>query len=752
MPKPEPTILCPTGADLDRLDPDAVRATQRLTSRGYEAFLVGGCVRDLLLGRAAKDYDIATSARPQQVKRTFPRNCRIIGRRFKLAHLHFDRNTKILEVSTFRRTPEDDGGDDLLITRDNEFGTAEEDALRRDFTINALFLDPTEDKILDWCDGLADLEDRVIRTIGDPRVRFREDPVRILRAAKFAGRLGFSIEPETFAAMAETAGDLVRAAPPRVLEEILRLLRGGHALPSFQLLRDVGALKSLVPVLAEFLATADRDQRDAFWGLLEALDERVLGGDVPSNAVLLGVLLVGPVLAMAEAEPDRSPSSIAEELLGPLGQELKLPRRDAGCLKRICGVQHRFVQGEGKKRFRVGGFVRGPYYDEAIELFELRVAAGQVEGDALDRWHELVDRRIGAADRGGAAGAREHDDDDREDAADGDEIAPAERARDARTEASDTTEGPRRKKRRRRRRRSSGSYDDAADVVFGEPARAAADDDDNDDDDVGAEDDAGDSDDDGDRGYREDRARGRSFADLDDPADDERDREDDGDGEAERDDDRDEEVIGFGRPRRPARSRGHDDEADADDRDDDQLRPFDSEPFDETLEGEDAGERDEPREGPRRRRRRRRRHRGQDDADSEQGRDEGAESPEATRFDDDRGFEDDAEDADDDRDRADDVDRDEADEAEREAEVGERDEGDEGDSEQRSRRRRRRRGRRRSGGREPGDGNTEARQQPQQPRRQQQPQQQPKKDRNDGGGRRNKRRDRRRSGGSRDVD
>ncbi|MBX3462492.1 MAG: polynucleotide adenylyltransferase PcnB [Planctomycetes bacterium] len=368
-----------------------MRATQRLIARGFEAYLVGGCVRDLLLGRPAKDYDIATGARPQQVKRTFPRNCRIIGRRFKLAHLHFHGNTKILEVSTFRRTPQTEGNDDdLLITRDNEFGTAEEDALRRDFTVNALFLDPTSDRILDWTNGLDDLHARVIRTIGDPRVRFREDPVRILRAAKFAGRLGFTIEPETFAAMAETAGDLVRSAPPRLLEEVLRLLRGGHALESFQLLRDVGALRSILPVLADFLQTARHDQRVAFWRLLETLDHRVQGGHVPQNAVLLGVLLVCPVLARAEAAPDRSPSSVAEELLGPLSYALRLPRRDAGCLKRICGVQHRFAQ--PGKRFRVAGFVQGPYFDEALELFELRLQALGGDPAMVDEWYRLSER------------------------------------------------------------------------------------------------------------------------------------------------------------------------------------------------------------------------------------------------------------------------------------------------------------------------------------------------------------------------
>jgi len=389
--KIEPTILSPTGADLSKLDADAVRATQRLITRGFEAYLVGGCVRDLLLGRTPKDYDIATEARPPQVKRTFPRNCRIIGRRFKLAHLHFHNNTKILECSTFRRTPQLENSDeDLLITRDNEFGTAEEDALRRDFTVNALFLDPTRNCILDYTDGLTDLHNRVIRTIGDPRVRFREDPVRILRAAKFAGRLGFSIEPQTFAAMAEAAGEIVRAAPPRLLEEILRLLRGGHALDSFQLLRDVGALRWLVPVLADFLQAARHDQRVEFWRLLEALDQRVLAGRVPPAPVLLGALLVCPVSAMTELNPGRSASSIAEELLGPLSSTLRLPRRDAGCLKRICGVQHRFTQTDENKRFRTAGFVQGPYFDEAFELFELRMFALGQDADAVERWREIA--------------------------------------------------------------------------------------------------------------------------------------------------------------------------------------------------------------------------------------------------------------------------------------------------------------------------------------------------------------------------
>ncbi|MFM1871886.1 MAG: Poly(A) polymerase, partial [Planctomycetota bacterium] len=448
----EPTVLSPSGLDLEKLDGDAMRATLRLIQYGFEAYLVGGCVRDLLLGRLPKDYDIATEARPQQVKRTFPRNCRIIGRRFKLAHLHFHGNTKILELSTFRRSPQNEGDEaDLLITRDNEFGTAEEDAMRRDFTVNALFLDPKRNRILDYCNGLEDVRNRVIRTIGEPRVRFREDPVRILRAVKFAGRLGFSIEPETFAAMAETASDLSRAAPPRLLEEILRLLRGGHALDSFQLLRDVGALRTLTPVLAEFLATADHDQRVRFWRLLEALDYQVQQGRTPTNAVLLACLFVEPVLAYAAAHPGRSAASVSELLLGSLGNDLRLPRRDAGALKRICAVQRRFstIDGEG---FQVAGFVGGPFFDEALALFELRAHAAGEDETLLERWHELAR----------SPRPRHHHEF---------EAAAKDDPELAELLGNDEEPGPRRRRRRRRR----GGRRDESDRDFGRPDADAGD-------------------------------------------------------------------------------------------------------------------------------------------------------------------------------------------------------------------------------------------------------------------------------------
>ena len=191
---------------------------------------------------------------PRQVKRLF-RNGRIIGRRFKLVHIVY--GSHIIETATFRGDPEEQDSDDLLITDDNTFGTAASDARRRDFTINGLFYDPFEREILDYVGGLEDLEDGVLRTIGKPRVRMAEDPVRILRAIKFATRLGFRIEDGTWEAMCLHAPELVRSAPPRVLEEILRILRSGTALGAFRMMRACGALQALLPLVDAFLGARD---------------------------------------------------------------------------------------------------------------------------------------------------------------------------------------------------------------------------------------------------------------------------------------------------------------------------------------------------------------------------------------------------------------------------------------------------------------------------------------------------------------
>jgi len=236
--------------DRSAIDPDADRVVRKLTRAGFKAYLVGGCVRDLLVQRTPKDFDVATSATPNEIKSTF-RNSRIIGRRFRLAHVFF--GSKIIETSTFRANPRDEDDHDLLIRRDNVFGTETEDARRRDFTIHGLFYDVEREEVIDHVGGLADLEAKLIRTIGDPDIRFQEDPVRMLRAVKFAARLDFGFEPATWRALLRWRGEISKCAPPRLLEEIHRLMRGGAARRSFELMVETGVLAVLSPYMAGLL-------------------------------------------------------------------------------------------------------------------------------------------------------------------------------------------------------------------------------------------------------------------------------------------------------------------------------------------------------------------------------------------------------------------------------------------------------------------------------------------------------------------
>ncbi|MCA9706756.1 MAG: polynucleotide adenylyltransferase PcnB [Myxococcales bacterium] len=226
------------------IDPDALKVVRRLLQAGHEAYLVGGCVRDLYLGRSPKDFDVATSATPETIRKLF-RNSRVIGRRFKLAHVFF--GPKIIETSTFRAPPQQDDEDDPLITHDNEWGSVEDDARRRDFTINGLFYDVETRKIVDFVDGMDDLDRRVVRTIGEPELRFREDPVRMIRAIKFAARLDFRIDDQTWQALLDVAPDIVRSSRARLLEEIYKLLRSGASRRCFELLLEAGMLHRIMP-------------------------------------------------------------------------------------------------------------------------------------------------------------------------------------------------------------------------------------------------------------------------------------------------------------------------------------------------------------------------------------------------------------------------------------------------------------------------------------------------------------------------
>ncbi len=292
-----------------QLSPNALRTLYRLRSNGFIAYLVGGCVRDLLLARTPKDFDIATNATPTQVKRLF-RNCRLIGRRFRLAHLHFQ--DEILEVSTFRRAavpsdsviieetgqhqrpPRHVKDDDGMVLRDNVFGTPEEDALCRDFTINALAYNIADFSIIDYSTGLSDLRERLIRLIGDPYIRFAEDPVRMLRAVRFAASHDFVVEPAAWESLCGLASTITRVPPARLYEEIQKLFLLGSSRPALTLLEKSGLLTAIFPGLSQWIST-DSHRMTLLETNLDLLDKLHRSGKPPSLALFLSALF-GPSL------------------------------------------------------------------------------------------------------------------------------------------------------------------------------------------------------------------------------------------------------------------------------------------------------------------------------------------------------------------------------------------------------------------------------------------------------------------------
>jgi poly(A) polymerase len=290
------------------------------------------------------------------------RNSRIIGRRFRLVHVIFSRG-KVIETATFRRSPTDDekSGDDLLIRFDNAFGSTHEDALRRDFTINALFYDLEHHEVLDWCGGMDDIERRTVRTIGDPVVRFQEDPVRILRAIKFSARLDLGLTPELYHAIVQCRGSLAMAARPRLFEELLRLLRGGASHRSIWLAWETGVLDVLLPELAAYLADQEGDK---VWRLLRQADRVTRQqGEPLDDVVLFTTLLLDPMLEACAHERDRVLA--ATDLLEPIVERLNVPRRISDSARRILAILPRL---EGT---RAGRFRRTALYPLALQVYEL---------------------------------------------------------------------------------------------------------------------------------------------------------------------------------------------------------------------------------------------------------------------------------------------------------------------------------------------------------------------------------------------
>lgn len=439
----EPRIVPQSEHGISRrqISPNALRTLYRLQENGFVAYLVGGCVRDLLLGRTPKDFDIATDAQPGQIKKLF-RNCRLVGRRFRLAHLHFQ--DEILEVSTFRasapppdetveageapddqRPPRHLKNEDGMVLRDNVFGTPEEDALRRDFTINALAYNIADDAVIDYCNGLSDLEQRLLRPIGDPDVRFTEDPVRMVRAVRFAASHQLTIEPAAWESLRILAPTIVRASTARLYEEVQKLFLLGAARPVFDLLEKSGLLAALLPGLVRRLAEND-PLRATLQRNLEGLD-RLLQGGLPASAPLFLAALLGPAIEEEALARHRDGVPIRQALdttgaafLEELCKTVCIPARMGARLRSILAFQSSLLRNPPR---RAATLVTRPDFADAMTYLCLTARTREEQKPALQWWQAFI----------------------------------ADPAAMGRPEAPAPEEAPAKRKRRRRRRRRPAS-------------------------------------------------------------------------------------------------------------------------------------------------------------------------------------------------------------------------------------------------------------------------------------------------------
>ncbi|MEJ2687595.1 MAG: polynucleotide adenylyltransferase PcnB [Gammaproteobacteria bacterium] len=401
----EPAIIARPEHTISRagISPNAVKVLYRLHNAGYQAYLVGGGVRDLLLGREPKDFDVGTDAHPEQVQQLF-RNCRLIGRRFRLAHVVFGR--EVIEVATFRALyehDEDDEEDDDegqarrvengRILRDNVYGTLEEDAWRRDFTVNALYYNIADFSVVDYVGGMADLKDGVLRVIGDAERRYREDPVRMLRAVRFAAKLGFRIHEDSERALWEL-GHLLREMPPaRLYEEILKLFMSGAALPSYELLRHYDLFDHLFPFTEEALAQeAQGFPQTLLTKALANTDARVNADRPVTPAFLFAALLWAPMSrwltrfreqGMTEAQAIQS---AGRQIVSDQCRHVSLPKRFSLPMREIWALQPRFEQRTGKRPQRL---LANPRFRAAYDFLLLRGESGEVPEELCQWWTEF---------------------------------------------------------------------------------------------------------------------------------------------------------------------------------------------------------------------------------------------------------------------------------------------------------------------------------------------------------------------------
>jgi poly(A) polymerase len=373
------------GLGADALSPAALKTCTVLREAGFSAYVVGGAVRDLLLGITPKDFDVATDARPEEVKPLF-RRALIIGRRFRLVHVMMGPET--IEVSTFRAAdPETAEKDEHgRVLRDNVFGTQAEDARRRDFSVNALYFDPASEEVVDFHGGLTDLKKRVLRVIGEPETRYREDPVRMLRAVRLAAKLGFTLDPATREPIRSMAPLMERVPPARLFDEMLKLLLSGHASTCLRQLREVGLHKGLLPLLDVIL---EQPLGERFVTLaLAQTDERVTSERPVSPAFLFAALLWHEVLAASKARqargerPAQALEHAMDEVLETQAAKLAITRKLTATMREVWVMQPRFEQRSGQRAYRV---LESPRFRMAYDFLALRAASGEVPAE-LEAW------------------------------------------------------------------------------------------------------------------------------------------------------------------------------------------------------------------------------------------------------------------------------------------------------------------------------------------------------------------------------
>ncbi len=375
----------------------ALKVLYRLKEAGFQAHLVGGGVRDLLLGREPKDFDVATDARPEDVRKLF-RNCRLIGRRFRLAHVYFGR--EIIEVATFRGATDPENSSDRrwengMIVRDNCYGTRAEDALRRDFTINALYYNIADFSVIDYANGLEDLRAGRLRLIGDdPERRYREDPVRMLRAVRFAAKLGFQIDPSCEQPLQTLAPLLQQVPAARLFDEVLKLFQTGFALQAFEKLRHYGLFGVLFPATEACLAREEQGFPIVFVSKgLENTDQRVQAGQSVTPAFLFAILLWEPVrqrfgalLQAEEGAPEKAMLAAASQVIAAQQSRVSIPKRFYLTTREIWFLQTHLERARKRRSRRL---LNHPRFRAAYDFLLLRAAAGEVDPQVAEYWTAL---------------------------------------------------------------------------------------------------------------------------------------------------------------------------------------------------------------------------------------------------------------------------------------------------------------------------------------------------------------------------